>query len=183
VTPEPDNDRTAPDNGTQSSIAETALRKGGDDSDAPPPPPLVGNHSKVIRNNGDFTWKDVALEPYKATTELWKGITRTELSGKRGESQNFHLRYFEIQPGGFSTLEKHQHEHVVVPIRGRGEVQFGCYIYQVGLGDVVYVAPDDPHQFRNPEHNSEPFGFLCIVNAERDAPRQVDGPGVCYICS
>jgi ribulose-bisphosphate carboxylase large chain len=151
--------------------------------DVPLPPPLIGNHSKVIRNNGDFTWKGITLEPYKATTEFWKGITRTELSGKRGESQNFHLRYFEIQPGGYSTLEKHQHEHVVVPIRGRGEVQFGCFIYEVGMGDVVYVAPSDPHQFRNSESNTEPFGFLCIVNAERDEPQPVDGPGVCYICS
>src|SRR5687768_12963566 len=43
-------------------------------SDAPTPPPLVGNHSKVIRHTGDFQWQDVALEPYKATTEFWQGI-------------------------------------------------------------------------------------------------------------
>jgi len=148
----------------------------------PPHPPLVGNHSKVIRQKGGFTWQDVPLEPYKETTETWKGITRRELSGKRGESQRFHVRYFEIAPGGYSTLEKHEHEHVVIPIRGRGEAQFGCYIYQVGLGDVVYVAPNDPHQFRTPEDATEPFGFLCIVNAERDTPQLVDGVGLCHIC-
>jgi quercetin dioxygenase-like cupin family protein len=148
----------------------------------PPHPPLVGNHSKVIRQEGGFTWQDIPLEPYKETTEMWKGITRRELSGKRGESQRFHVRYFEIAPGGYSTLEKHDHEHVVIPIRGRGEAQFGCYIYKVGLGDVVYVAPNDPHQFRTPEDASEPFGFLCIVNAERDTPQFVDGVGFCHIC-
>lgn len=148
----------------------------------PAPPSLSGNHSKVIRHNGDFSWEGVELEPYKATTELWKGITRTELSGKRGESGRFHLRYFEIAPGGYSTLEKHEHEHVVIPQRGRGEVQFGCYVYHVGFGDVVYVAPDDPHQFRCPEDATEPFGFLCIVNAERDVPISVDGLGACHIC-
>lgn len=148
----------------------------------PPHPPLEGNHSKVIRHGGDFEWEGVELEPYKETTELWKGITRRELSGKRGESQGFHVRYFEIAPGGYSTLEKHEHEHVVIPIRGRGIAQFDCYIYEVGFGDVVYVAPNDPHQFRNPEDATEPFGFLCIVNAERDAPQAVDGVGPCYIC-
>lgn len=147
----------------------------------PPHPALHGNHSKVIRHSGDFEWSGVELEPYKETTELWKGITRRELSGKRGESQGFHVRYFEIAPGGYSTLERHEHEHVVIPIRGRGIAQFGCYIYEVGFGDVVYVAPDDPHQFRNPE-SDEPFGFLCIVNADRDAPQAVDGVGPCYIC-
>ena len=45
-----------------------------------------------------------------------------------------------------------------------------------------YVSPDDPHQFRNPEDATEPFGFLCIVNAERDRPQAVDGLGACHIC-
>lgn len=151
-------------------------------SQTPPHPPIAGNHSKVIRHQGDFTWKDVPLEPYKETTETWQGITRRELSGKRGESQRFHVRYFEIAPGGHSTLEQHEHEHVVIPIRGQGEAQFGCYIYGVGFGDIVYIAPNDPHQFRNPPDAQEPFGFLCMVNAERDAPQLVDGAGVCYIC-
>lgn len=145
-------------------------------------PPLKGNHSKVIRHDGAFGWEGVAREPYKETTELWKGIVRKELVGKRGESPRFHLRYFELAPGGYSTLEKHEHEHAVVPIRGRGKVQFGCYVYTVGFGDVVYVAPGDPHQFRNPEGSAEPFGFLCVVNAERDRPQSVDGLGACYIC-
>lgn len=151
-------------------------------SPLPPPPPLVGNHSKIIRHGGDFTWQGVPLESYKDTTDLWKGITRRELSGKRGESQQFHVRYFEIAPGGHSTLEKHEHEHVVIPIRGEGEAQFGCYMYRVRFGDLVYVAPNDPHQFRNPDGAEEPFGFLCIVNADRDTPESVDGLGACYIC-
>jgi ribulose-bisphosphate carboxylase large chain len=149
---------------------------------APAPPALRGNHSKVIRHDGSFNWAGVPLEAYKATTESWKGITRRELIGKRGESPHFHVRYFELAPGGYSTMEKHEHEHAVIPLRGQGEVQFGCYVYRVGPGDVVYVAPNDPHQFRNPDDAAEPFGFLCIVNAERDAPQSVDGLGACFIC-
>lgn len=148
----------------------------------PSPPPLDGNHSKVIRHHGDFSWEGVPLEPYKATTDTWRGMSRLELVGKRGESPLFHLRYFEIAPGGFSTLERHEHEHVVVPIRGSGEVQFTRFIYRVGFGDVVYIAPGDPHQFRCPDDAEEPLGFLCIVNAERDVPQAADGSGVCYIC-
>ncbi|MDX6770134.1 MAG: cupin domain-containing protein [Elusimicrobiota bacterium] len=150
---------------------------------APPPPPITGNHSKVIRREaGKFEWKDVPLEPYKTDTAEYKGISRRELVGKRGESMKFHVRYFEIAPGGFSTLEKHEHEHVVIPMRGKGEAQAGCYIWTVGVGDVVYVSPSDPHQFRCPADAAEPFGFLCMVNAERDKPQSVDGLGVCHIC-
>ena len=153
-----------------------------EDSSRPDHPPLEGNHSKVIRFEEGFDWKDILREPYKETTETWRGISRRELIGKRGETPSSHLRYFEIAPGGFSTLEKHGHEHVVVVMRGQGEVQFGCYIYSVSFGDVVYVGPDDPHQFRNHEEATEPFGFLCIVDAERDLPQSVDGLGVCHIC-
>ncbi len=32
------------------------------------------------------------------------------------------------------------------------------------------------------EDAQEAFGFLCIVNAERDIPMTVDGLGFCYIC-
>lgn len=149
----------------------------------PPPPPIDGNHSKVLRKAaGAFEWKDVPLEPYKTDTADYKGISRRELVGKRGETTKFHVRYFEIQPGGHSTLEKHEHEHVVIPMRGTGEAQAGCYVWTVGVGDVVYVSPSDPHQFRCPEGAAEPFGFLCIVNSERDRPSPVDGLGVCHIC-
>ena len=92
------------------------------------------------------------------------------------------MRYFELEPGGYSTLEKHEHEHAVIVQRGEGEVQFECYVYKVKFGDVIYVSPSDAHQFRCPEDATEPFGFLCIVNAERDVPQAVDGLGACYIC-
>jgi len=136
----------------------------------------------VIRHTGGFEWERILKEPYKATTETWKGITRRELVGKRGESPRFHVRYFELAPGGYSTLEQHQHEHAVLVLRGQGEARFGCYVYKVGFGDLVYVAPGDPHQFLNPEDAEEPFGFVCIVNAERDRPQAVDGAGACFIC-
>jgi quercetin dioxygenase-like cupin family protein len=153
-----------------------------DQTRAPETPPTTRNHSKVVRHEGGFAWRGIALEPYKETTETWRGVTRRELCGLRGESTRFHLRYFEIAPGGYSTLEQHDHEHVVIPIRGGGEVQFGRSIHRVGFGDVVYIAPGDPHQFRTPPDAGEPFGFLCIVDAERDAPVAVDGVGPCGIC-
>jgi quercetin dioxygenase-like cupin family protein len=91
------------------------------------------------------------------------------LLGESGENTAFHIRYFEIAPGGFSSLEQHQHEHAVIVLRGQGAVQLGGQLHAIGFGDVVYVAPRERHQFRNPSPN-EPLGFLCIVDAERDRP-------------
>jgi ribulose-bisphosphate carboxylase large chain len=153
------------------------------DTERPADPPIEGNHSKVIKRNTDHGWEGAPVEDYKETTESWRGVSRRELIGKRGETTKFHLRYFEIKPGGYSTLEKHEHEHAVYVTRGKGEVQFGRSVYIVEVGDVIYVGPSDPHQFRNADDAQEPFGFLCVVNAERDVPIAVDGLGACHICS
>lgn len=138
--------------------------------------------SRIFRAEGPGSWRHILPEPYKADTDSYQGMTRRELVGKRGENTRFHLRYFEIAPGGFSTLERHHHEHAVVVTRGLGEVRIGCRILPLSCGDVVYIAPDDPHQFLNPAENGEPFGFLCVVDAERDRPRPFAGEMSCAIC-
>ena len=125
--------------------------------------------SRVVRFRPEFRWEGVAIADYKDPADHWRGIVRTGLVGDQGESTRFHLRYFEIAPGGFSSFESHAHEHAVVVLRGRGEVQLGETVQGLGFGDLVYVAPHEPHQFRNPSAE-EPFGFLCVVDAERDRP-------------
>lgn len=141
------------------------------------------NVSKIFRflgSDGSFAWSRVPIADYKPTDDSWRGVTRRVFVGETGESPAFHLRYFEVEPGGYTTRERHRHEHAIFVVRGRGQVLLGCETRQVGFGDVVYVAPDDPHQFRNDE-GEEPFGFLCIVNAERDRPRDA-GEAWCPIC-
>jgi ribulose-bisphosphate carboxylase large chain len=130
------------------------------------PPSSVSEGSRVIRFQPDYRWQGVPVAEYKQPADHWCGISRIVLIGERGESAPFHVRYFEIAPGGFSTLEEHAHEHAVVILRGRGQVQLGERVYDLSFGDTVYVAPHELHQFRNPS-GPEPFGFLCIVNAKR----------------
>ncbi|HZT80565.1 MAG TPA: cupin domain-containing protein [Gemmataceae bacterium] len=131
--------------------------------------------SRVLRFRPDFRWEGVPVQSYKAPADHWCGIIRSVLVGEGGERTAFHVRYFEIAPGGFSSLEHHRHEHVVVVLRGCGEVRLGETTHAVGFGDVVYVAPDEVHQLRNPS-GAEPFGFLCVVDARRDAPVPVPPP-------
>ncbi len=49
--------------------------------------------------------------------------------------------------------------------------------WKMRFGDVCYTSPWDVHQFACPEGATEPFGFFCIVNAERDKPVLVDKEG------
>jgi ribulose-bisphosphate carboxylase large chain len=113
------------------------------------------------------TWQGVRVDAYKAPDATHCGVARSVLAGETGERTAFHVRYFEVAPGGNTTLEHHPHEHVVVVLRGRGEVRLGNVTHALGFGDAVYVAPDEVHQLRNPSAD-EPFGFLCMVDAVRD---------------
>jgi len=117
----------------------------------------------------DFRWKGIRAERYKPSGNDWSDIIRHTLIGNHGERTDFELRYFEIRPGGYSSLEAHRHEHVVIGIRGRGRVRLNKRDIDIGFLDVLYIAPDTIHRLYNP-HN-EPFGFFCIVDARRDRPR------------
>ena len=113
-------------------------------------------------------WQGVAVQQYKPAADHHCGVVRAVLVGASGEKTRFQVRYFEIAANGHSTLEHHRHEHVVVVLRGRGQVRLGETWHHVGFGDTVYVAADEVHQLRN--NDDEPFGFLCIVDSERDRP-------------
>ncbi len=139
----------------------------------PAPTGIGARTSRIVRHQGDFAWPEAVRKVYKDEGGSWRGVTRTTLVGGPDEHLAFHLRYFEVEPSGFSSLEKHEHEHVVVIVRGRGEVRLGERREPVGFGDVVYIAPWEVHQFRNPV-GPEPLGFLCMVPAERDRPVLVD---------
>lgn len=78
-------------------------------------------------------------------------------------------RYFEVAPTGHTTLERHEHVHAVMVHRGSGRCLVGTEIREIGVGDLVFIPAMTWHQFRAGE--SEPLGFLCLVNAERDRPQ------------
>jgi ribulose-bisphosphate carboxylase large chain len=113
-----------------------------------------------------------AIEPYKGTAAQpdYYGILRQELIGTFGEKTAFDVRYFEIEPGGNSSLEKHVHEHVIIGVRGKGTLVKQGKHFPIHVHDVAYVQPLEVHQLRNNEQ--EPFGFFCIVDHERDKPMQ-----------
>lgn len=114
-----------------------------------------------------FRWEDVPVKEYKPSGSSFKDVTRQVLFDRSSELTS-QVRYFEIAPGGYSTLEKHVHVHAVLILRGQGHVLVGDTIHQVSVFDLVYVPPKTWHQFRADEN--EPLGFLCLVPCDRDKP-------------
>jgi len=128
--------------------------------------------SRVVASGG-AAFGEVAARVYKEAEGSFCEITRRVLLGPvEGDALAFELRYFEIAPGGWSSLERHRHPHAVVVLTGRGEVRLGSERHPIAPFDAVYVAPEDAHQFRAAPDAK--LGILCVVDAERDAPELID---------
>jgi quercetin dioxygenase-like cupin family protein len=125
--------------------------------------------AKALRKaEPQFHWEGVERRPYKQVEAApFRSISRQTLFSDprlRGE-----LRYFEIEPGGYSTLERHDHMHAVLILRGQGSCLVGASVYGLGPHDLVTIEPLTWHQFRATA--GEPLGFLCLVDSERDRPQ------------
>jgi ribulose-bisphosphate carboxylase large chain len=127
--------------------------------------------TRMMKRGNNYTWSGVRTERYKCGDGTWSDVVRRTLVGDKGEKTRFHLRYFEVAPGGHTTLERHTHEHVVTGIRGKGVCTVKGRKYEINELDTIYIPPDAPHQLSNP--HKEPFGFFCVVDARRDRPRPV----------
>ena len=122
----------------------------------------------VRRHSGDFHWEGVDVLRYKQDgTAPFRNVTRQVLFDASDPPAQ--LRYFEVAPDGWTTLERHEHTNSVMVIRGRGQCLVGDKAYDIGTHDLVTVPPMTWHQFRAAP--GEPLGFLCLVAAERDRPQ------------
>jgi quercetin dioxygenase-like cupin family protein len=117
---------------------------------------------------GDFRWNAVDLLRYKQEGSApFQDITRQVLFSQ--PDQACELRYFEVAPGGYSTLERHEHTHAVLILRGHGSVRLGESVQPVAERDLVTVDRLTWHQFHAAA--DAPLGFLCLVSKERDKPQ------------
>ena len=113
-------------------------------------------------------WDGVDCQPYKEDERaLFKDISRQTLFSRPDIAGE--LRYFEVAPGGFSTLERHEHVHAVLVLRGGGQALVGNQVHRLAERDLVTVPPMTWHQFR--AGADQPLGFLCMVDAVRDKPQ------------
>ncbi len=132
---------------------------------------------KVPFDSRAFRWRGVDPQTYKfalgdARGMGWRGVTRYTLAGPPAIPARFELRYFELAPGGYSSLEEHTHAHCIVVVRGSGKALVGTEVFALNPLDVVYVPSRTPHRWIN--DGDDQFGFLCPVDADRDPPQPVN---------
>ncbi|MEZ5652627.1 MAG: cupin domain-containing protein [Burkholderiaceae bacterium] len=121
----------------------------------------------VRRAGSEFAWQGVTRMAYKADGEApFRDVSRQVLFDDA--SLGCQWRYFEVGPGGHSTLERHQHVHAVMILRGAGRCLLGDRIHSLATHDLVSIPPMTWHQFR--ADADRPLGFLCLVRQDRDRP-------------
>lgn len=142
---------------------------GNADRDTPTRNPGAG---ALLRKAGPgHRWEGVERLQYKEEGSApFRDITRQVLFDDADLAAQ--VRYFEMQPEGYSTLERHRHMHAVMILRGRGRCLVGHRVFDVAAGDLVRIPALHWHQFRATA--GEPLGFLCVVNSERDRPQLPD---------
>ncbi|HDN95842.1 MAG: cupin domain-containing protein [Thermoplasmata archaeon] len=75
---------------------------------------------------------------------------------------NFAMRRFVIKKGGHTPLHRHDWEHEVFVLSGKGAlVDENGREHPLEPGKFAYVKPNELHQFKN--KGDEDFIFLCII--------------------
>lgn len=114
-----------------------------------------------------YRWEGVEPHVYKQDSAVFRDVTKQVLFEDEGDLP-VQFRYFQVEPGGWSSFEHHEHMHMVVIFRGEGHALIGDEVHEVREGDLITIPPWAWHQFR--ADRGVPLGFFCLVNARRDAP-------------
>ncbi|MCK4353192.1 cupin domain-containing protein [candidate division WOR-3 bacterium] len=90
-----------------------------------------------------------------------KGVTVRWLISQKDKAPNFAMRRFEIEPGGYTPLHKHPHEHEVYILEGKGILVYEEKEYKFKKDYCIFVPPNKFHQFKN--IGKTLLKFLCLI--------------------
>lgn len=92
------------------------------------------------------------------------------LIGPNDGAANFHMRHFEVDPGGCTPHHAHDFEHEVLVLKGSGTAKSETGDRPFKTGDVIYVPPNEKHQFCNT--SKESCEFICLIPAPCDCAKK-----------
>ncbi|NOT01242.1 MAG: cupin domain-containing protein [Phycisphaerales bacterium] len=100
------------------------------------------------------------------TMEGAQGAKMRMLIGPDEHAPNFHMRHFEVEPGGHTPHHQHDYEHEIVILKGAGVARSEQGDRPLQAGDIVYVPANERHQFVNP--GGEALEFICLIPAPKN---------------
>ena len=102
-------------------------------------------------------YRQVTPEP----AEEAPGVTMRLVIGEEDGAPNFAMRVFEVEPGAASPFHAHPWEHEAFILTGKGHLRAEDGETPFQEGDVIFVAPEEKHQFINDGDTT--LRFICVI--------------------
>lgn len=91
------------------------------------------------------------------------GVKMRKVIAEKEGAKNFIMRVFDIEPNGYTPRHKHDWEHEVFVLNGKGKAIGSEGEREVNRGDVIFVLGGEEHQFIN--IGNETLEFICLIPA------------------
>jgi len=104
-------------------------------------------------------YRDILIEEVEEKGA--KGVQVRWLISDKDGAENFAMRCFEIEPGGYTPRHTHDWEHEVFVLSGEGIVFCEGEERKISPGYVVFIPPGDEHYFKNT--GEKQLVFLCLI--------------------
>jgi quercetin dioxygenase-like cupin family protein len=103
----------------------------------------------------------VEIPPREVKMEGANGATIRKIFTEKEGAPTFAMRLFELEPGGYTPLHTHPHEHEVFVVEGKAEMTTEEGPVNLKAGDAILVYPNALHNFKNT--GNTPMRFLCFI--------------------
>lgn len=106
-------------------------------------------------------YREIAPLSVPGIEETTQGLTIRRLMREVEGGTDLMMDVFEIEPGGYSEPHRHPWDHQVFVVSGSGEIVGEGESVRFEPGQVIFIPPDEEHQFTNA--GPEPVLFLCSI--------------------
>jgi len=90
-----------------------------------------------------------------------KGVKMRRVIAEKEGAENFVMRVFEVEAGGYTPRHSHDWEHEVFILSGNAIVIDPAGEHEVESGDVIFVPGGEEHQFKNTGDGV--LEFICLI--------------------
>ena len=104
-------------------------------------------------------YQDVKGEPLDSPGS--SGVKRRVVISEEDGAENFIMRVFEVEPGGYTPSHNHPWEHEAFIQKGSGIIISQGNEYPVKEGDAIFIPGGEDHQFKNT--GQDVLEFICII--------------------
>lgn len=107
-----------------------------------------------------FNYEDVKAEPMHGDEEA-KGVSMRWLISDKDGAPTFAMRMVEVEPEGYTPFHTHPWEHEAFILQGTGVLVGKQGENPFSAGDVVFIPPNEHHNFKNT--GKKVLQFLCLI--------------------